>query len=104
MGVAGASPAAVIGLPALAPRHAGPLVPGLDHEVVGRVAAVPDDDELGDVEPEAWRLRTGLGDLDRAPGDLRVPVPVGRAGRAAVQRAARIAPQVERLDRLPHRA
>ena len=81
--------------------------------MVGRVPEA-DDDKLNDVGAEEvggtgrcalagdGRDQLGVGDLLDATGDLRVADSVRRGCRPAVQREARVAPEVERFQRPPH--
>src|SRR5439155_18898737 len=107
--------------PALLPLHALQLPPGppeLDDEPVASVVET-DVHRLVDPDPEQVRIgrgrvgaaraeegeaAVGVGDLLRLTGDLRVALPLGRVGRAAVEGEARIAAQVDRLARVRHRA
>src|SRR4051794_18094643 len=111
-----ALPDAAALLRALEPRHAPPLVPGLDDEVRRRVGK-RDRDELGDVAAEDVRragaalaaedpdLALLVGELLDAAGELRVAAPAGVGiGRAAVQCEARVAQEIQRLARAPHAA
>src|SRR3954454_21869750 len=110
---------------AIAPRPRGARSRSLDPfeaacggpDVDDQLLVDVDVRDLRQVEPEemARTVRGGLGvevldprlveDLDRAPGQLRLarPVVVGIEG-GAVQGEARVALQVARLQRLPHRA
>ena len=98
----------------LDPPHARRGRPHVDDELVAR-RVEPDRRDLAQVEPEQVR-RPGralaavdrpdpvrVGDLLRHPGELGVALPAGRVVGAAVEGEARVAPQVERLARLPHR-
>src|SRR3712207_3632859 len=88
-------------------------MPSLDDEVAGRVSEA-DDDELCNVGTEevggAWlgvvtdngRLALGVGYLLGAPGELCVAPPLRWVRRSAVQREARVALEVEGLQRAPH--
>jgi hypothetical protein len=88
-------------------------VPRLNDDMVGRIPKAHYD-KLNDVGAEEvggtgrsalaidGRDALGVGDLLYAAGELRVAPPVRRVHRSAVQRKARVAPEVERLQRSPH--
>src|SRR5689334_5565213 len=96
-------------LRALLPLPAAARVPALDHQVVGRGTDVRED-HLADVHPEVPRaLERVLArrvDLDEPAGELGVAGPGRRIGRRlegrAVQGDARVAADVEQLQRAAH--